>query len=219
MRSALVGIATGIVALVVVATVFAGDPTKEKIARTRAGNAAAARLVAKKRDLPLGWSGGSIKPSLSSSLGCASYKPKQSDLVLIGAAQTHWTRGPSSLDSEAQVLRRPKMVKLDWKRTVADPRVLPCVRQATKRHLPPSDKLISLDWIHVPALARYSKAYRVVVAVRTGSATENVVIDALTFGAGRDEVTLIGSTLTTGEKSIHKLELRLARRLAKRLHG
>ena len=169
MRCAFVSVVSAVLALVIVAAVFAGSPTKEQIARTPVGHAAAARLILKKKDLPPGWSGGSVKPSLSSSLGCASYKPKQSDLVLIGAAQTHWTQGPSLLDSETEVLRTPKMVKLDWKRTVADPRVLPCLRQATRHHLPKSEKLVSLKWIPAPALASYSKAYRLVIAVRTST--------------------------------------------------
>ena len=52
MRSAFVGITAAFMALVVAAAVFAANPTKEKIARTPTGNAEAAALVLKKRDLP-----------------------------------------------------------------------------------------------------------------------------------------------------------------------
>jgi hypothetical protein len=206
------------VALVAVAAVFAGNPTKEKIARTKAGNAEAAALVLKKHDLPAGWSGGSAKPDLSSSLGCSSYKPKQSDLVLIGAANTQWRYGTSSLDSQADVLRTPKMAKLDWKRTVADPRVLPCLREAFAKHAPAGEKLISLRFISVPHIARYTKEYRLKMALVSQTPALKVAVDALVFGAGRDELSVIASGLATQEPALHRLELRLARRLAKRLH-
>src|SRR5262249_55595614 len=108
MHRALVALVAVAVALVFVAAVFASDPTKEKIARTPAGNAEAASLVLKKHDLPAGWAGGTAKPDLSSSLGCSSYKPKQSDLVLIGAAETRWEKGTTRLDSQTEVLRTPR---------------------------------------------------------------------------------------------------------------
>jgi hypothetical protein len=218
MRRALVVTMSAVVALVVVSAVLAADPTKEKIARTRAGNAEAAALVLKKRDLPAGWSGGSAKPDLSSDLGCSNYEPKQSDLVLIGAAETRWTHVTSSLDSQTQVLRTPKMAKLDWKRTVADPRVLPCLRQAfAKQAKPAGEKLLSLRFIPVPHFGTHTKEYRLKMALVSQIPAVRVTVDALVFGAGRDELSLIASGLASHEASFHKLQLQLARRLAKRL--
>jgi hypothetical protein len=219
MRNVLVGLATAVLALVVVTAVLAADPTKEKIARTKAGNREAAALVLKKGDVPAGWTGGSVKPDLSSSLGCSNYKPRQSDLVLIGAADTEWRKGTSTLASQTQVLRTPKMVRLDWKRTVADPRVLPCLRQAfAKQAKPAGEKLISLRWISVPKFGAFSKEYRLKMAFTSHVPATKFAVDALVFGSGRDEVSLIASGLASDEPSLHKLQLRLARRLAKRLH-
>jgi hypothetical protein len=147
------------------------------------------------------------------------YKPKQSDLVLIGAADTRWSDGTSTLDSQADVLRTPKMLKLDWKRTVADPRVLPCLRQAfAKLAKPAGEKLISLRFIPVPHLAKYTKEYRLKMALTSQTPAVKFTVDALVFGAGHDELSLIASGLTTDEPSFHRLQLQLARRLAKRLH-
>lgn len=211
---------TALGALVVVTAVLAADPTKEKIARTRAGNAEAAALVLKKGDLPLGWSGGSVKPDLSSSLACSSYKPKQSDLVLIGAASTRWNAGPLRLDSQTGVLRTAKMVKLDWERTVTDRRVLPCLREAfAKQAKPAGEKLISLGWIPTPRLATFAKEYRLKMALTSQVPAVKIAVDALVFGAGRDELSLIASGLAKDEPAFHALQLQLARRLAKRLHG
>lgn len=220
MRRVLVALVTTVVALVVVAAVLAADPTKEKIARTRAGNAEAAALVLKKHDLPAGWSGGSTKPDLSSDLGCSTYKPKQSDLVLIGAAATLWRHRSWSLDSQTDVLRTPRMVRLDWKRTVTDPRVLPCLRQAFAQQAKPGgEKLISLRWIPIPWFGAFSKEYRLKMALLSQSPAIRVTIDALVFGAGRNELSLIASGLSSHEPAFFRLQKQLAHRLAQRLHG
>jgi hypothetical protein len=218
MHRALVAGVAAIVALVFVAAVFASDPTKEQIARTRAGNAEAAALVLKKRDLP-SWVGGRAKPDLSSSLHCSNYAPKQSDLVLIGAADSRWAKGTTSLDSQTAVLRTPRMVQLDWKRTVADPHVLPCLREAFVRQAKPAgEKLISLRWIPIPRFGAFSKEYRLKMALSQTPAVR-ITIDALVFGAGRDELSLVASGLSSHEPAFHTLQLQLARRLANRLHG
>ena len=118
------------VALVTAGAVLAGNPTKEKIARTAAGNAQAKAEVVRRADLGSGWKGGFKKPDLSSSMPCTSYRPKQSDLVLIGVAETTFSKLPFAVDSEAQVLRTASMVQRDWQRTILDSRVIPCLRQA-----------------------------------------------------------------------------------------
>ena len=75
-------------ALVAAAAALAEKP---KIARTPARNAQARALVLRRADLGKGWSGGFNKPNFSSGLKC-SYHPKQSDLVVVGAAETTWDR-------------------------------------------------------------------------------------------------------------------------------
>ncbi|MFL5900569.1 MAG: hypothetical protein ACJ75S_05165, partial [Solirubrobacterales bacterium] len=61
---------------------------KEQIHLTAAGQQAARAAVMQRSDLggASGWTGGSKKPDLSGGTGCANFQPKQSDLVLIGAA-------------------------------------------------------------------------------------------------------------------------------------
>jgi hypothetical protein len=217
MRRLLATISVAALALIAVAAAVASDPTKEKIARTPAGNAAAVARVLKKADLPAGWKGGATKPTLGQGLGCSSYKPKQSDLVVVGAAMTTWKRLPSTIDSEIQVLRTPRMVKLDWQRTVADRRVLPCLRQGFAKHASPGETLVSLGWVSVPRLATYTREYRLVVKVATQSGSVRVAVQALVFGAGRIEDALIVSGLASQAGALEKLQLQLARRLAKRL--
>ena len=87
---------------------------KEKVRLTTAGQAAARAIVLRRTDLGAasGWSGGAKKPDLSQSMDCATYEPKQSDLVLVGAAQSVWKHTGLELESEAQVLQTPGMVRL-----------------------------------------------------------------------------------------------------------
>src|SRR4051794_27543799 len=103
---------------------------KEQIHLTAADQAFARATVLKKADLgTIGtWTGGSVKPDLSTALPCTSFQPKQSDLVLTGAAETKFKQPGIEFDSEAQVLREAQMVKLDWQRTVIAPGLLPCLR-------------------------------------------------------------------------------------------
>jgi hypothetical protein len=219
MRRLLAIVCAAALALIVVLGVSAGNPTKEKIARTPAGNAEAAQLVVTRTDLPAGWSGGPAKPNLSSSMDCSSYRPKQSDLVLIGAAQTHWEKQGFGLFSETQVLRTPGMVKLDWQRSVTAPQVLPCLRQSFAKSVGKDGRLVSLRVIAIPHLVTYTKAYRVVVDVETPAGKRMIEFDALALGAGRDELTIALSGPSSAGASLQRLALQLARELAARLHG
>jgi hypothetical protein len=207
------------VALVAVAAVLAGNPTKEKVARTTAGNAQAKAEIIVKKDLGSGWSGGATKPNLSSNMHCSSYKPKQSDLVLVGAAESTWQYPPFAVDSEAQVLRTPRMVRLDWQRTVTSPKVMPCLRQSLAKAAGPGAKLVLLHVLAFPHLATYTRAYRVVLRIPTSHGKATIDFEIVAFGAGRNELTLTVTGPATAKTSLHRMALRLGHRLAKRLHG
>ena len=208
-------------ALVAVAAVLAGNPTKEQIARTAAGNAQARAEIVVAKDLNAHWSGGPKKPSLSSNMHCSSYKPKQSDLVLIGAAESTWQSPPFLVDSEAQVLRTPKMVRLDWQRTVTSPKVMPCLRHSLAKSGGPGAKLVSLHVLPLPHVAPYARAYRVVLRVPTGQGKATVAIDfeIAAFGKGRNELTLTLTGPAVAKAVLRSEELHLARRLAKRMRN
>ena len=147
------------------ALLLAGAATadKEQIHLTAAGQKAARAAVMQRADLgdATGWTGGAKKPDLSPGTGCANFDPKQSDLVLIGAAETVFKHTGVEFDSEAQVLQTPAMVRLDWQRTVLSPQVLPCVRTNIQKHLAASERLVSVGRLAFPAVAPYTRAYRV----------------------------------------------------------
>ena len=205
-------------ALVAVGTVLASDPGKEKIARTAAGNALAKAEVVRRADLGKGWSGGFKKPVLNSHEPC-SYRPKQSDLVVVGAAETTWDKPGSEIDSEAQVLRTAAMVRRDWERTVVAPQVLPCLRKGLEKALGSSGKVISIRRIAFPHVAARTQAFRFLAKINTGGRLVPFESDIVALGAGRNELSLALSAAGAGRASLRADTLRLARVLAHRMRS
>jgi len=101
------------IAAVTVGAALAANPYKWKIARTAAGNATAKSEVLGTANLGAGWTGGARKPDLTSAMPCSNYRPKQSDLTVVGAARTAWQRNGLVVDDSAGVLRTARMVRLD----------------------------------------------------------------------------------------------------------
>ena len=209
--------AAAVVASISAGAVLAGDPTKEQVALTAAGNAHAKPEVLRRKDVGPGWSGGSRKPDLTG-LHC-SYKPKQSDLVIVGAAETTWHRQGFEIDSEAQVLRTPKMVRLDWQRTVVAPQVLACLRESFEKQLGSSGKLVSLRRVAVPQLATFARAFRITIDVKTSGGSIPVESDFVLLGQARNEISLSVLGPSAAKALLRKAELRLARVLVGRMRS
>ena len=205
------------VVLVTAGAVLAGNQTKEKIARTAAGNAQAKAEVVRRADLGSGWKGGFKKPDLSSSMPCTSYRPKQSDLVLIGVAETTFSKLPFAVDSEAQVLRTASMVQRDWQRTILDSRVIPCLRQGFAKALGSTAELVSFGRIAFPRVTKLTRAFRAVFNVKTQLGPVPVEIDFVALGSSRNELTLTLSGPAAAKTEIRATAVRLARRLAGRV--
>ena len=205
---------------VAAALLFAGAAIadKEQIHLTSAGQAAARAAVMHRADLgaATGWTGGFKKPDLSSGTGCANFNPKQSDLVLVGAAETAFKHPGVEFDSEAQVLETPAMVRLDWQRTVLAPQVLPCLRSNLKKQLTASQRLVSARRIPFPAVAPYVRAYRTTVDVKSAAGTARVFVDLVLVGRGSTEITLTTTAPLIAEPAVRAAEVRLARILAGR---
>jgi hypothetical protein len=194
---------------------------KEQIHLTASGQAAARAAVLRKADLGTSgsWTGGAVKPNLSSSLPCSTFQPKQSDLILNGAARTHWTQPGLSFDSEAQVLQTPHMVTLDWQRTVLAPQLLPCLRSGLGKSVGTSARVVSVTRIPFPHVATYADAIRVLVDVPTASAKVRVFVDVVVLGRGRTEITLTTTAPLVLDASIRPAETRLARILVARVRA
>jgi hypothetical protein len=202
--------------LVTAGVATASSPSKEKIAYTAAGQAKARAEVLRRTDLPEQWTGGKRKPDVSSTLPC-SYKPKQDDLVLIGAAESDWRQPGFQVTSEAQVLRTATMVRHDWQRTILAPQVVPCLRQGFEKTLGTGATLVSFGRVASPHLASLTQAFRAVFDVKSGSTAVPVEIDILALGSGRNELTLTLTGISAAKSILRAQEARLGKRLAGRM--
>jgi hypothetical protein len=202
--------------LISAGVVAAGNPGKEKIALTAAGNKQAKAEVLHRADVGAGWKGGFKKPQLSSTMPCSNYRPKQSDLVLTGAAESLWQKPLFLIQNEAQVLRTKAMVHHDWQRTVLAPQVLPCLRHGFAKGLGSSGKLVSFGRIAFPRIAPETRAFRAVAKVQTSAGPVVLDLDFVALGVGRNELTLQFTAPKAAGSSLKRIETRWARLLARR---
>ena len=113
------------------ALAVAGAAQANQIRLGKADQALARAAVVHRADLGgSGWRGGSKKPDLASGSVCVSYHPKDSDLVTTGAAETEWTNGALTFNSEVLLLKTATMVGADWHRSVR-PSALVCLRSCS----------------------------------------------------------------------------------------
>ncbi|HEX3687541.1 MAG TPA: hypothetical protein VHU60_08145 [Gaiellaceae bacterium] len=195
-------------------------PSKEQIHFTAAGQAAARAAVVRLRDLGAsGWQGGRVKPDLNSDINCRGYVPKQSDLVLTGAAESAWRGTGLELRSVAQVLKTRAMVARDWQRTVADPRAISCLRGLITKGLTSSERLVSFKRLAFPRLATYVAAYRALIEVKVLGTRARVLADLVMIGRSRTELTLTFAGPASAGASIAAADVRLARVLLARVRA
>lgn len=204
-------------ALVPTALAFASSPpNKEQVRFNPADQAAARAAVLRKTDLGSGWGGGRTKPDTSAKMSCPGYEPKQSDLVLTGAAETVWGRSGIQLQSLAQVLKTPAMVARDWQRTVVDPRAIACLRTTLAKGLTSRERLVSFKRAAFPRLARYSRLYRAVIEVRAQGQKVRVLADFVLVGRRRTELTLSVAAPDAIRASVSRSEVKWARTMLAR---
>jgi hypothetical protein len=202
--------------LVLAATAFAGERIPFK--GNAADQAAAKAAVVQRSDLGAGWTGGATKPDLSSDTGCAGWTPKQSDLVMTGAAASTFTAKGLQISSEVNVLQSTKMVRLDWQRTAIDPRALGCVREGLAKALNNATrKLISVNRLSFPRLTAQTLAFRALVDVKSNGSTLRLISDIVVVGKGRNELTLLATASYASRTPVKAIEIQLARLLTSRL--
>jgi hypothetical protein len=206
-----------VLAFALVPTAFASSPPNTEQVRFNPADQAAARAaVLRKTDLGPGWGGGRTKPDTSAKMSCPGYEPKESDLVLTGAAETVWGRSGIQLQSLAQVLETPAMVARDWQRTVVDPRAIACLRTTLAKGLTSRERLVSFKRAAFPRLARYSRLYRAVIEVRAQGQKVRVLADFVLVGRRRTELTLSVAAPDAIRASVSRSEVKWARTMLAR---
>jgi hypothetical protein len=190
---------------------------KERIRLNAADQRAARAATVRRTDLGSGaWSGGRVKPDLSPGPTCPNYHPKQSDLVLTGAAESTFRNGPLAFDSQVQVLQTKRMVSLDWRRELLAPGAIPCLRRHLGKNLGSSAKVLSFVKAPFPRLARYTAAFRARVDVAVLGKTAHLIVDSVLIGRSRTEISLTTVAPAAARSAVAAAERRLARRIVGR---
>jgi hypothetical protein len=196
----------------------AGDHAQFRL--TKAGMAAARAVQITRSDLPPtnGWTGHVDETgSASSDSGpaCDVLHPRRSDLVVIGDAGVQWAHTGFQLRTAAQVLQSARMVDLDWRRSLAMPQFLECMREAARKSGDPAWHLVSLNRLPFPAVGAHTAAFRALYDVDT--AVERLMVDAIFFSRGRTEITLTTVVPISAATPIRLVQTELARRLERRV--
>jgi hypothetical protein len=210
--------AAALVATLVALVACGAAAARDRIRLTPAGNDAAAAVVLKQADLGsrATWSGGLTSPQLSSwwFLACR-YKPKQSDLELVGAAESVWSSTGVQLETTVQVLKTRAMLRRDWARAVVAPQVTPCLRAAA-RHTGSSARFVSLRRVTFPRVGQRTRVYRIRVDFATPSGKVPAFRDLVVLARGRTEITMALIAPVSASAGLRPIEIRLARLLASR---
>ncbi len=209
------------VALGVSSGAMASASDKARVSFTAADLAAARAAVLHRADLGTagGWTGGARKPDLSATMSCPGYAPKQSDLVVTGAAEAAYHHAGLELQSEAQVMKTRTMVALDWRRTVTSPKAFSCIRMMLAKSLPAGQRLVSFRRQPFAKLTRYTAAYRALVDVAAAGQHVLVVADIVLVGQSRTELTLSVEAPAAARSSLPAAEVRLAKALLGRVRA
>jgi len=222
MRTGPVSLAVAGAVVLSSASAVLADTGKEQI-RYNAGDQAAARAtVLRRSDLgsASGWTGGRVKPDLSPPPTCPNYHPKQSDLVLTGAAQSSYQRGAVLIGNEVQVMKTRRMVSLDWQREVLAPGTISCQRRDLGRSLGSNAKVVSFERIPFPRIAKYTAEFRALVDVSVpGAKTAHLIVDAVLVGRSRTEISFTTLAPAAARASLTAAERRLARRVVRRVRA
>jgi len=156
-----------------------------------------------------------VKPDLSTTMSCPGYRPKQSDLVLTGVAETHFSRTSLDVRSVAQVLQAPAMVASHRRRSSS----LQLPAANADAGLKANQSLVSFRTLAFPHLARCTAAYRALVAVEAAGQRLLVAADIVLVGRGRTELTLSLTAPAAARTAIAAAEVRLARLLLARVRA
>jgi hypothetical protein len=201
----------GVAAVLMFVAVQAAWAAESYVTRYEAADQAAAKAITlTKADLGAGWKGGRIKPDLTNDT-CAT---KRSDLVLTGASESEFETNGAYVTSQGLVLRTAAMVRLDWQRTIGKPSFWACARKEATIE---GARLVSLKNIGFPKLAPYSARHRLVYDFGKAGNPALVLMDMITLGEGRSEITLIVSAPYADRSAADGAGRRLAKILLSRI--
>jgi hypothetical protein len=190
---------------------------QEKLRLTPAGQASARAAVVHKTDLNGNWDGGFSPqpPDPHAHVPCAGelrWSPKESDIVVTGAAQAHYDISRVvELASFAQTVQTPEMAIHGWQRW-ATGMFVRCLRAAIAA---PGVPVTSVGRMSFPAVGSFRAAYRAIAGGRAQGRYQ-FVQDWILIAQDCVRLHLVVTTYAVYEGVVSKLERHLATILAAR---
>jgi hypothetical protein len=201
----------------------AGDAAKQppaagKTTHTRAGTAAAKRMLLTKRDLGAGWTAapaGKTPPALT----CAGFAPSTDGVVETGVAASPAFRGGDAGPFVAQsvyVYATPAQARRFWLRVVGAG-VRSCLTQSVVQGSTTDVKFAvkKIQDLALPALGARRAGYRLTATATAPGQTVDAYVDLLLIGDGKAIAAISLSSFS--QPLSERVELALARAAARRL--
>ena len=214
-RSLLLASVVGVIAA---AAADARDPWDPVTKIRRGDQAKAVAVVLTQADLGAAWTGGLRKPTSLKAPTCPAQRPNDGDLTLTAHAESVFNNGNGGIqvNSDVEVFATAKQAKARFVRFM-QPKLATCLKYDLSKSVGGSGltflKVTRLDF---PKLAERTAAFRVPIAVKSGSGTVTVDADFLFLGSGRSQIYVAVIAPSVQEPQLRGFELQLAKLLVKR---
>jgi hypothetical protein len=212
-------LAASVLAGMVVALADARDPWDPRTKIRRADQVKARATVLTRADLGAGWSGGARKPTSLKAPTCPAQRPNDGDLTLTAHAESVFSNGNGGIQvaSDVEVFPTEAQAKARFVRFM-QPKLFTCLKYDLAKSLGGAVGITFLKptRLDFPKLAERTGAFRVPIAVKSGSQTVTVDADFIFLGVGRSQIYVNVIAPSVQEAQLPGFEQRVAKLLVKR---
>jgi len=217
-------VAASVLAGMVTATAVAAarDPWDPRT-KIRPGDQAKAKAtVLTRADLGAGWTGGARNPISFKAPTCPAQRPNDGDLTITGHAESLFSNGNGGIqvDTDVEIFPTEAQAKARLVRFL-QPQLFTCLKYDLAKSLGGAVGMTFLkpSRLDFPKVAERTGAFRVPIAVKSGSQTVTVDADFLFLGVGRSLIYVNIIAPSVQESQLPGFELRVAKLLVKRASG
>jgi hypothetical protein len=208
----------------VVATAAAGarDPWDPHTKIRAADQAKAKATLLTRADLGAGWNGGARQPTSFKAPTCPAQRPNDGDLTITGHAESLFSNGNGGIqiDSDVEIFPTAAQAKARFVRFLQS-KLFTCLKYDLAKSLGGGAGMTFLKptRLDFPKIAERTGAFRVPIAVKSGSQTVTVDADFIYLGVGRSQIYVNVIAPSVQEDQLPGFELRVAKLLVKRASG
>ncbi len=211
--------AASILAGMAVAVADARDPWDPRTKIRAADQALAKATVLTQADLGAAWSGGTRKATSMKAPTCPAQRPNDGDLTITGHAESLFSNGNGGIqiDTDVEVFATAAQAKARFVRFM-QPKLFACLKYDIAKSLGGATGMTFLKptRLDFPKIAERAGAFRVPIAVKSGSQTLTVDADFVFLGVGRAQIYINVIAPSVQEAQLPGFELRVAKLLVKR---